>query len=102
MTLTTFPRKLVVIITEAAIEQMIARDVLALGAHGYTICDVRGSGAHGTRGADWEADRNIRVEVICEAPVAEKIAAAMREKYTANYAMSLFIADIGVLRPDKF
>jgi hypothetical protein len=102
MTLPLFPRKLVVIMTEAAIEQMLARDVLALGAHGYTICDVRGSGAHGARESSWEADRNIRFEVICDEPVAEKIARTMREKYYAHYAMSLFIADIGVLRPEKF
>jgi len=102
MNLATFPRKLVVIITEAAIEQMLARDVLALGAHGYTISDVRGSGSHGAREASWEADRNIRVEVICDEATADKIAHTMREKYCASYAMSLFIADIGVLRPEKF
>ena len=100
--MTTHPRKLVVIITESALEKALARDVIALGAHGYTISDVRGRGSHGTREAAWEADRNIRIEVMCDAPVAERIAQWMREKYYENYAMTLYIADIGVLRPDKF
>jgi hypothetical protein len=100
--MTTHPRKLVVIITEGALEKALARDVIALGAHGYTISDVRGRGSRGTREAAWEADRNIRVEVICDEHVAEKIALAMREKYYDNFAMSLYVADIGVLRPEKF
>jgi hypothetical protein len=98
----THPRKLVVIITEGALENTLAREVIALGAHGYTIADVRGRGTHGTREAAWAADRNIRLEVICDELTAERIAQAMREKYYANFAMTLYVADIGVLRPEKF
>lgn len=98
----THPRKLVVIITESALEQTLARDVIALGAHGYTIGDVRGRGTRGTRESAWEADRNIRLEVICDDSVAERIAQAMREKYYDDFAMTLYVADIGVLRPEKF
>jgi len=96
--MTTHPRKLVVIITESALEKALTRDVLQLGAHGYTVSDVRGRGSRGAR----QADRNIRLEVICDAAVAEKIAQHMREKYYADFAMTLFVADIGVLRPEKF
>jgi len=100
--MTTHPRKLVVIITEGALENALSRELIALGAHGYTICDVRGRGSRGAREAAWEADRNIRFEVICDETVAEAIASAMREKYYDDYAMTLFVADIGVLRPQKF
>lgn len=100
--MTTYPRKLVVIITEGALEATLARELMALGAHGYTIADVRGRGSHGAREAAWEADRNIRFEVICDEAVAEKIANTLREKYYDDYAMTLFVADIGVLRPQKF
>jgi nitrogen regulatory protein PII len=100
--MTTHSRKLVVIITEAALEKTLAREVLALGAHGYTISDVRGAGSRGPREAAWEADRNIRFEIICDESVAEQIAQTLREKYYANFAMMLYVADIGVLRPEKF
>jgi hypothetical protein len=100
--MTTHPRKLVVIITEGALEHMLSRELISLGAHGYTIMDVRGRGSRGARESAWEADRNIRVEVICDEAVAQRIATAMQEKYYDNYAMTLFVADIGVLRPQKF
>ena len=96
------PRKLVVIITEGALENNLARELIALGAHGYTVSDVRGRGSRGTRESALEADRNIRIDVICDEAVAERIATAMQERYYDNYAMTLFVADIGVLRPQKF
>ena len=74
----------------------------AAGAHGYTVADVRGGGRHGTREGSWEADRNIRMEVICDAPLAESIAAHVMQRYARNYATTVFLADIGVLRPEKF
>ncbi|MFO1320853.1 MAG: transcriptional regulator [Burkholderiales bacterium] len=98
----THPRKLVVIITEAALESVLVKDVQRLGAHGYTISDVRGGGRHGAREAAWEADRNIRMEVICDDSTAGAIAEHVRSQYAMNYATTLFVADIGVLRPEKF
>ena len=98
----THARKLVVIITESPLESLLVKDVLALGAHGYTVSDVRGGGRHGTREGSWEADRNIRMEVICDAPLAESIAAHVMQRYARNYATTVFLADIGVLRPEKF
>lgn len=100
--MTTHSRKLVVIITESALEKALAAEVLQLGAHGYTVSDVRGRGSRGVRDADWEADRNIRLEVICDSGVADKIAQHMRQKYYDDFAMTLYVAEIGVLRPEKF
>lgn len=98
----THPRKLIGIITEAALESLLVKDVLRLGAHGYTISDVRGGGRHGSREADWEGDRNIRMEIICDEAVATTIAEYVRATYADNYALTIFVADIGVLRPEKF
>lgn len=102
MTPSTFSRKLVVVIAESALEATLAREVQALGAHGYTVCDARGKGSRGVRDASWEADRNIRMEVICDEATALLIAGALREKYYDHYAMALYVADIAVLRPEKF
>lgn len=102
MSLSTFPRKLVVIFTESALEPALSRDVLALGAHGYTVTDARGKGSRGVRDATWEADRNIRMEVVCDDATAPRIAEALREKYYEHYAMTLYITDVAVLREDKF
>lgn len=98
----TDARKLVTIITEAALEHCLVEDLERLGAHGYTITDARGKGRRGVRDADWDTSRNIRVEVVCDAAVAAAIAAHLRKRYYDNYAMILFLNDVAVLRPEKF
>ncbi|PZP61221.1 MAG: transcriptional regulator [Azospira oryzae] len=100
--MTTDHRKLLTVICEAELESRLAQDVMRLGAHGYTVTDARGRGAHGVRDAAWEATLNIRMEVVCEAQVAAAIAAHLRKTYYDNYAMILFIQDVEVLRPEKF
>jgi hypothetical protein len=96
------PRKLVTIVTEAALERRLVDDLKRLGAHGYTISDARGEGSRGVRNAGWEATGNIRLEVICDEATAERIAAHLKAVYYANYAMILYLSDVGVLRPQKF
>jgi hypothetical protein len=95
-------RKLVTIVTEAALERRLVDDLKRLGAHGYTISDARGEGSRGVRNAGWEASSNIRIEVICDETTAEAIAGHLKAAYYANYAMILYLSDVGVLRPQKF
>ena len=95
-------RKLVTIVTEAALERRLVDDLKRLGAHGYTISDARGEGTRGARNAGWEASSNIRVEVVCDAAIADAIAEHLKAYYYADYAMILFFSDVGVLRPEKF
>lgn len=98
----THARKLLIIIAEAALERALVADVQRLGAQGYTVHDVRGSGRGGKRAGDWEADRSIEFKVIATAPVAEEIARHVVETYAPHYAVTLFIAEGSVLRPEKF
>jgi len=100
--ITAHTRKLLTIITETAIEKDLCADLERLGAHGYTITDARGKGNRGVRSASWEQSGNIRVEVVCNEETAKTIALEVKEKYYANYAMILFVADVEVLRPAKF
>lgn len=98
----THARKLLVIICEAALEKPLLDDVRRFGAHGYTLADVRGSGRGGTREGAWEGDRSIELKVIGEASVAERIASHVLEKYCPNYSVTMYFADVEVLRPEKF
>jgi nitrogen regulatory protein P-II 2 len=102
MTLPKHPRRLLAIITEAALEKSLARDARRLGAHGYTVSDVRGAGHSGIREGSWEADRSIEMKIICDAEIADRIAAHVLEQYGANFGLTLFFADVEVLRPGKF
>ena len=95
-------RKLLTIVTEAALEHELVREIERLGAHGYTVTDARGKGGRGIRNAGWNLSANIRIEVVCTAETAHAIAAALRQRYYGNYAMILFFSDVEVLRPEKF
>ena len=95
-------RRLLTIVTEAALEVELTAVIQRLGAGGYTIVDARGSGDRGVRDAGWSTTSNIRVEVICEEEVAERIAEYLRDNYYQNYAMILYMTDVRVLRPEKF
>ena len=100
--LTDYGRKLLTVITEAALEGTLIQTIEHLGAHGYTIVDARGKGARGVRDAGWEASGNIRIEIVCKSETAADIAAHLQEHYYNDYAMILFVNDIDVLRPEKF
>ena len=95
-------RKLLTVITEASLERRLIEDLRELGAKGYTITDARGQGHRGKRAQDWELSGNIRLEVICDAALAERLVAQLRERYYDHYAMILYLLDVEVLRPQKF
>lgn len=98
----THPCKLVVIITEGELEAILAKDVMRLGAHGYTVTDVRGQGSHGERAGSWAADRSIRMEILCDPATSQAITTHVEAQYFRNYAMVVYVSDVGVLRPEKF
>jgi Nitrogen regulatory protein P-II len=95
-------KTLLVMLAEAALEKPLIADVRALGATGYTVTDARGSGPRGDRAATWEADRAVRIEVICDEQLAGRIAERVRDRYFANYAVSLYVTDALVFRPEKY
>jgi hypothetical protein len=98
----THVRRLLTVVTEASLERRLVEDLKELGARGWTITDARGQGHRGKRALDWEHGGNIRLEVICDAALADQLVAHLRELYYDHYAMVLFVHDVEVLRPEKF
>lgn len=97
-----FSRRLLTVITEAALERELIAEIDSLGARGYTISDARGKGSRGLRSSEWAQQGNIRLEVICEPELAARIAGRLRDRFYDHYAMILFMQDVSVLRPEKF
>ena len=95
-------RKLLTIVTEAALEDTLVADIETLGARGYTITDARGKGRRGRRDAAWVPHANIRIEVLCDAGTALAICTALRERYYDDYSMVMYVGDVDVLRPERF
>ncbi len=102
MTLSTENRTLITVITEAAIEDALLRDLDNLGVRGYTVSDARGRGSRGVRDAAWEEAANIRIEVICSRILAESVLNHVQVRYYTNFAMVAFLQDVEILRPEKF
>jgi hypothetical protein len=100
--MSTNNRKLLTVITEAALESLLIKDIERLGVKGYTITDARGQGNRGVRNAAWDANGNIRIEVISDTGTVDTLADFLRDNYYDNYAMVLFKTDIEVIRPEKF
>jgi hypothetical protein len=95
-------RTLLTIVTEAAIEPLLTKDLEDLNTTGYTISNARGRGSRGVRNAGWETSGNIRIEIVCEASMATEISHYVKDKYYNNYAMIMFMTQVEVLRPEKF
>lgn len=95
-------RKLLTVVTEAALENVLVKDFETLGVRGYTIIDARGKGSRGTRDATWGESSNIHVEIVCDEATAAAIADHLQNRYYQDYAMILFVSEVAVLRPEKF
>lgn len=100
MNITT--RTLLTLICEAALEKRLISDLTQLGAPGWTLSDARGQGSRGVRSAEWGTDGNIRLEVICNRDLAERIALHLQERYFDDYAMVCYLSTIETLRSQKF
>jgi nitrogen regulatory protein P-II 2 len=95
-------KKLLVIFAEAALEKALMRDAAQFGAQGCTVADVRGQGHSGPREGAWEADRTIEMKIICDSTVADRIAEHVLAQYAPHYSVSMFFADVQVLRPQRY
>jgi len=56
----------------------------------------------GKRAADWKAERSIRMQAIGDEDVVSTIADHILATCCASYAVSMCVADCGVLRPHEF
>ena len=95
-------RKLVTIVTESILEKPLTEALIEMGVKGYTVMDVRGAGRRGTRSADWDQRANIRVEIVCNADLADQVDDYLKDTYYENYGMIIYISDVEVLRSEKF
>lgn len=91
--------KLLVIVCEEALEQHVGREIIACGAKGYTVSTVRGRGHRGVRDAQWLLSSNVRFEVLCSQPVAQRVAEQVREKFERNFGMVIYCVDASTLAP---
>ena len=97
----TTPMKLVTIIAEHILRDRILEAVRAAGSHGYTISEVRGEGTRGIHASKWQGG-NYKIETLVNGDVAERILGRMAADYFQDFAVIVYVADVQVIRSDKF
>ncbi|MFB5598398.1 MAG: P-II family nitrogen regulator [Nitrosopumilus sp.] len=69
---------------------------------GYTTYEVEGNGARGIRGQGFKNEKNVKVEVIMHEEKLQDVVEEISRTLFANFAIVLYVSDIGVLRSEKF
>jgi nitrogen regulatory protein PII len=103
----TQPATKVVIVTEEVIVKGIVKIIEEAGVHGYTVLAARGKGTHNVRPSSEpsvSADfTNVQIEaIVSDRETAERIADAVAAKYFKDYAAIVYLAQVEVLRAEKF
>ena len=96
------PKKLITIVCEIIARDTLAAQLQDCGAKGYTVSAVEGWGAKGSRFADIPEDANIEIKTIVGAEKAERILARLSTEIMPRFATIACVADVQVLRADKF
>ena len=69
---------------------------------GYTTYEVNGNGARGIRGQGLKTEKNVKVEVIMREEKLDGVVEEISRTLFANFALVLYVSDIGVVRMEKF
>ncbi len=69
---------------------------------GYTTYEVEGNGARGLRGQGFKNEKNAKVEVIMREDKLSDIVEEISRTMFANFAIVLYVSDVGVVRTEKF
>lgn len=102
MTLPRHPKTQLTVVTEATLERQLVREARERGAQSWSVAEVHGGDIEGVREGSWEADRTVRIDLICEPEVAERIAEHVLQAYATHYSVSLHFSNVWVVRPDRF
>ncbi len=89
-------RLLLTIVCEAVLEPFLERELPPLGVTGYTITDARGLGTHGRRSGVWRKEGNIRVDILCDPTLADRVVEHLRREYERDYGLLIFSSPVEV------
>jgi nitrogen regulatory protein P-II 2 len=92
---------LLTIIAEEALASSIEKEIVAMGAKGYTSSSVSGKGVHDVRDNQWEGE-NIKIETIVSEENCKRILGHLQKKYFDRYAMIAFYHPVNVIRTSHF
>lgn len=92
----TRKQKLVTVVCESLLEPDLTKEVVSLGATGYTVADARGLGSHGMRSGAWAKEGNVRLEILCDEAVSLRIIEHLMRNYDKDYGLLVFSSDVNL------
>jgi len=98
-----YKAKKVVIVTESYISDEIILALQKLGVSGYTMMGATGKGERGLRLGNGVSSlyKNVKMEVITSADIAEKIIDKVMNDFFVNYAGIIYLEDVEVVQAKK-
>lgn len=94
-------RKLLTIVAESGLEKRLVSLLHAAGARGHTVSAAHGEGPRNQRAGDISGG-NVRIESVISDDVANAIIASLEADYFRHYAVTCWVADVEVIRDEKF
>lgn len=95
------PLKLVTIVAESVLRDRLPKELMELGASGFTLTQSHGRGSRGLRTGSIPGD-SVRIEVVVDAEVEDRILDHLAEKYFDNFAVIAWATDVDVVRGEKY
>jgi len=94
--------KLLTITCEILAQENIIEILQKYEITGYTTYEVDGNGARGIRGKGLKNEKNVKVEIILHEEKLQDIVEEISRTLFANFAIVLYVSDVGVVRTEKF
>ena len=69
---------------------------------GYTTYEVEGNGAKGLRGQGFKNEKNVKVEVVMREEKLSGVVEDISRTVFPDFAIILYVSDVGVVRTEKF
>jgi len=92
---------LLVIIAEALLKDRLIHSIRDAGAKGFTITEAAGEGSRQRRVGELLGD-NIKIEVIVNREIAERILVVLQQDYFPHFAVIAYLSDVQVVREEKY
>ena len=97
-----YPVKLLTVTCEILAQKNIIEILNKYEITGYTTYEVDGNGACGIRGQGLKNEKNIKVEIIMREEKLQIVVEEISRTLFANFAIVLYVSDVGVVRTEKF
>ncbi len=97
-----YPVKLLTVTCEILAQKNIIQILNKHEITGYTTYEVDGNGARGIRGHGLKNEKNVKVEIIMREEKLQTVVEEISRTLFANFAIVLYVSDVGVVRIEKF